>query len=148
MDVNEGGRTWTSEKTPVNQRIPLPSQPQMDPIRESFPPASFNHLSTQGANFVEVEAPATSPLGSDRRPVVVDLLIPVRPTPPPAQVENPTVPQQSLKLGSCANHGICVSRLAQGSSQRIPRGRRIGKHFECVDEFACELVEHGANVVF
>jgi len=56
----------------------------MDPIRESFPPASFNHLSTQGANFVEVEAPATSQLASDRRPVVVDLLIPVRPTPPPA----------------------------------------------------------------
>jgi hypothetical protein len=68
----------------VNQRIPLQSQPQMDPIRESFPPASFNHLSTQGENFVEMEAPATSQLASDRRPVVVDLLIPDRPTPPPA----------------------------------------------------------------
>jgi endonuclease/exonuclease/phosphatase family metal-dependent hydrolase len=92
-NIKKAGFTWAWEKTPVSQRITLPSQPQMDPSREPFPPASFDHIFIQGANIVKMEAPETSPLASDHRPVVIDLLIPVRHTPAPtAPVESPTGP--------------------------------------------------------
>jgi len=92
-DIKNAGFTWAWEKTPADQRMTLPSQPQMDPTREAFPPTSFDHIFVQGANIVKMEALATAPLASDHRPVVADLLIPVRPTPPAAPIESSTGPQ-------------------------------------------------------
>lgn len=86
-DIRNAGFTWAWEKTPVDERTTLPAQPQMDPNRVPFPPASFDHIFTKGVKIVHMEAPATSPLASDHRPVVADLLVPVRPVATP-EIDN------------------------------------------------------------
>ncbi len=80
-DIQEAGYEWTWERTPVNERITLPAQPIMDPSRPSYPGASFDHIFVKGARIMKAFAVISSPLASDHRPVVADLLIPVSPEP-------------------------------------------------------------------
>lgn len=80
-DIRKAGYTWTWERTPVDERITLPAQPIMDPSRPSYPGASFDHIFVRGAPIAKAFAVASSPLASDHRPVVADLLIPVSPEP-------------------------------------------------------------------
>ena len=78
-DFKKAGFTWAWEKIPVAERTTLPSQPQMDPKFPPYPPASFDHIFVKGAQIVRCEAFPSSPLASDHRPVVADLLIPITP---------------------------------------------------------------------
>ena len=78
-DLQKAGFTWAWEKIPVAERTTLPSQPQMDPKFSPYPPASFDHIFVKGAEIVRCEAFPSSPLASDHRPVVADLLIPITP---------------------------------------------------------------------